>query len=103
MGAGTAAGGWRIIRTLGHKMVKLQPVHGFAAETTAALIIQVASVWGIPLSTTHVISTSIMGVGVVKRFSGVKWTVVERIIWAWVLTLPATALLGYVLSRAAAH
>jgi PiT family inorganic phosphate transporter len=62
MGAGTAAGGWRIIRTLGHKMVKLQPVHGFAAETTAALIIQAASLWGIPLSTTHVISTSIMGV-----------------------------------------
>jgi PiT family inorganic phosphate transporter len=99
MAAGTAAGGWRIIRTLGHKMVKLQPVHGFAAETTAAVIIQVASHWGIPLSTTHVISTSIMGVGAVKRFSGVKWSVVERIVWAWVLTLPATALLGYVLAR----
>ena len=99
MAAGTAAGGWRIIRTLGHKMVKLQPVHGFAAETTAAVIIQAASHWGIPLSTTHVISTSIMGVGAVKRFSGVKWTVVERIIWAWVLTLPATAFIGYVLAR----
>ena len=72
MAAGTAAGGWRIIRTLGHKMVKLQPVHGFAAETTAAVIIQVASSYGIPLSTTHVISTSIMGVGAVKRFSGVQ-------------------------------
>jgi len=67
------------------------------------LIIQVASLWGIPLSTTHVISTSIVGVGVVKRFSDVKWTVVERIIRAWVFTLPATALLGYILSRAAAH
>ena len=99
MAAGTAAGGWRIIRTLGHKMVKLQPVHGFAAETSAAVIIQVASHWGIPLSTTHVISTSIMGVGAVKRFSGVKWTVVERIIWAWLLTLPATGLIGYVLAR----
>jgi PiT family inorganic phosphate transporter len=99
MAAGTAAGGWRIIRTLGHKMVKLQPVHGFAAETTAAVIIQVASHWGIPLSTTHVISTSIMGVGAVKRFSGVKWTVVERIVWAWLLTLPATGLIGYVLAR----
>jgi PiT family inorganic phosphate transporter len=99
MAAGTAAGGWRIIRTLGHKMVKLQPVHGFAAETTAALIIQAASTWGIPLSTTHVISTSIMGVGAVKRFSGVKWTVVERIVWAWLFTLPATALVGYVLER----
>ncbi|MDP9253734.1 MAG: inorganic phosphate transporter [Verrucomicrobiota bacterium] len=99
MAAGTAAGGWRIIRTLGHRMVKLQPVHGFAAETTAALIIQTASVYGIPLSTTHVISTSIMGVGAVKRFSGVKWTIVERIIWAWILTLPATGLIGYLLTR----
>ena len=102
MAAGTAAGGWRIIRTLGHKMVKLQPVHGFAAETTAAVIIQVASSHGIPLSTTHVISTSIMGVGAVKRFSGVKWGVVERIVWAWVLTLPATALVAYILARFAA-
>src|SRR6188472_2924508 len=102
MAAGTAAGGWRIIRTLGHKMVKLQPVHGFAAETSAALIIQTASIYGIPLSTTHVISTSIMGVGAAKRFSGVKWTVVERIIWAWILTLPATGLVGYILARAAA-
>jgi PiT family inorganic phosphate transporter len=99
MGAGTAAGGWRIIRTMGHKMVKLQPVHGFAAETTAALIIQVASHWGIPLSTTHVISTSIMGVGAAKRFSGVKWTIVERIVWAWVFTLPATFFLSYALVR----
>ena len=102
MAAGTAAGGWRIIRTLGHKMVKLQPVHGFAAETSAAFIIQTASVYGIPLSTTHVISTSIMGVGAAKRFSGVKWTVVERIIWAWILTLPATGLIGFILARAVA-
>jgi inorganic phosphate transporter, PiT family len=99
MAAGTAAGGWRIIRTLGHRVVKLQPVHGFAAETTAALIIQVASIYGIPLSTTHVISTSIMGVGAMKRFSGVRWTVVERIVWAWIFTLPATGLIGYVLAR----
>lgn len=101
MAAGTAAGGWRIIRTLGHKMVKLQPVHGFAAETSAALIIQSASLYGIPLSTTHVISTSIMGVGAAKRFSGVKWTLVERIVWAWVLTLPATGVIGFILARAA--
>jgi inorganic phosphate transporter, PiT family len=99
MAAGTAAGGWRIIRTLGHRMVKLQPVHGFAAETTAALIIQGASLYGIPLSTTHVISTSIMGVGAMKRFSGVKWMVVERIVWAWIFTLPATGLAGYLLTR----
>jgi PiT family inorganic phosphate transporter len=95
MAAGTAAGGWRIIRTLGHKMVKLQPIHGFAAETVAALIIQIASHWGIPLSTTHIISTSIMGVGATKRFSAVKWGIVERMVWAWVLTLPITALMGY--------
>src|SRR5438034_1252414 len=101
MAVGTAAGGWRIIRTLGHRMVKLQPVHGFAAETTAAIIIQSASYYGIPLSTTHVISTSILGVGAVKRFSGMKWTVVERIIWAWVFTLPASGLIGYALARVA--
>jgi PiT family inorganic phosphate transporter len=95
MAAGTAGGGWRIIRTMGHKMVKLQPVHGFAAETTAALIIHGASTLGVPVSTTHVISTSIMGVGASKRFSAVKWGVVERIVWAWVLTLPVTGLLGY--------
>jgi PiT family inorganic phosphate transporter len=102
MAVGTAAGGWRIIRTLGHQMVKLQPVHGFAAETTAAVIIQAASHYGIPLSTTHVISTSIMGVGAVKRFSGMRWTVVERIIWAWLFTLPTSGLIGYALARAAA-
>lgn len=95
MAAGTASGGWRIIRTMGHKMVKLQPVHGFAAETTAALVINVATYFGIPLSTTQAISTSIMGVGTVKRFGAVKWGVVERIIWAWVLTLPVCGLLGY--------
>ena len=95
MAAGTAAGGWRIIRTLGHKMVKMQPVHGFAAETTAALIIHVATSYGIPISTTHAISTSIMGVGAVKRFGAVKWGLVERIIWAWIFTLPVCGLIGY--------
>jgi inorganic phosphate transporter, PiT family len=100
MAAGTAAGGWRIIRTMGHKMVKLQPIHGFAAETTAALVIHGASQIGVPLSTTHIISTSIMGVGATKRLSAVKWGVVERIIWAWVLTIPVTALLGFVLESA---
>jgi len=99
MSIGTAAGGWRIIRTLGHRMVKLQPVHGFAAETTAALIIQGASYYGIPLSTTHVITSSIMGVGAVKRLGGMKWTVVERIVWAWIFTLPASGLIGYALAR----
>jgi len=74
----------------------------FAAETTAAVIIQAASYYGIPLSTTHVISTSIMGVGAVKRFSGMRWVVVERIIWTWLFTLPASGLIGYALARAAA-
>jgi inorganic phosphate transporter, PiT family len=95
MAAGTAAGGWRIIRTMGHKMVKMQPVHGFAAETTAALILHITALKGIPVSTTHVISTAIMGVGASKRLSAVKWGVVSRILWAWVLTLPITGLLGY--------
>ncbi len=99
MAAGTWAGGWRIIKTLGHKMVRLQPVHGFAAETTSALIIDLASKGGIPLSTTHVISSSIMGVGAAKRFNAVKWSVVERMIWAWILTLPVTATLGYLFVR----
>jgi len=99
MAAGTAAGGWRIIRTLGHKVVRLQPVHGFAAETAASIVIQLASNWGIPVSTTHVISTSIMGVGATKRLSAVKWGLVQRIIWAWVLTLPITGLLGWLIMR----
>ena len=103
MAAGTAAGGWRIIRTMGHKMVKLQPVHGFAAETTAAAIIHIASTLGIPISTTHAISTSIMGVGAVKRFGAVKWGIVERIVWAWVFTLPVCGVLGYLTERICRH
>ena len=97
--AGTAAGGWRIIRTLGHKMVRLQPIHGFAVQTTAAAIIQIASHLGIPLSTTHVISASIMGVGATKRLSAVKWGVVGQMMWAWVLTIPVTAFIAYWLER----
>ncbi len=97
--AGTAAGGWRIIRTLGHKMVRLQPIHGFAVQTTAAAIIQLASHFGIPLSTTHVISASIMGVGATKRLSAVKWGVVGQMMWAWVLTIPVTAFIAYWLER----
>jgi inorganic phosphate transporter, PiT family len=95
MAAGTAAGGWRIIKTLGSHMVKLQPVHGFSAQTTAALVIETASHWGIPLSTTHVISSSIMGVGASKRFKAVKWSVAERMAWAWIMTLPVTAGISY--------
>jgi PiT family inorganic phosphate transporter len=103
MAAGTAGGGWRIIRTLGHKMVRLQPVHGFAAETAAGIVIHIATTMGIPVSTTHVISTSIMGVGATKRLSAVKWGVVQRIVWAWVLTLPTTAFLGWLVLHFLRH
>ena len=97
---GTAAGGWRIIRTMGSKVVKLDPVHGFAAETTAASIIFGASTLGMPVSTTHVISSAILGVGSSDRFRAVHWGVARRIGIAWVLTLPASGLvaaLAYVL------
>jgi PiT family inorganic phosphate transporter len=89
---GTAAGGWRIIRTMGQKVVKLDPVHGFAAETTAATIILTASRFGLPVSTTHVISSGIMGVGASIRLSAVRWGVAGNIVTAWVLTLPAAGL-----------
>jgi len=99
MAAGTAAGGWRIIRTLGHKVVKLHPIHGFAAETTAATVLVVAAKFGMPVSTTHAISTSIMGVGAAKSFKALKWDLVEKIIWTWFLTLPATGAIAYLLVR----
>src|SRR5690606_3903585 len=102
MAAGTAAGGWRIIKTLGHKLVKLHPIHGFAAETSAASVILAASSLGIPVSTTHNISSAIMGVGTAKRFNAIKWTVVERMIWAWILTIPMAGGFAYVMFRALA-
>ncbi|AWV06776.1 inorganic phosphate transporter [Marilutibacter maris] len=95
MAAGTAAGGWRIIKTLGHKLVKLHPIHGFAAETSASAVIFAASSLGIPVSTTHNISSAIMGVGTAKRFNAIKWTVVEKMIWAWILTIPAAGGIAY--------
>ena len=101
MCAGTAAGGWRIIKTLGHKMVKLHPVHGFAAEATGATVLFTAAHFGMPVSTTHAITTSIMGVGCAKGFNALKMKVVERILWAWVLTLPASAGVAYVLVKIA--
>ena len=88
---GTAAGGWRIIRTMGQRVVKLDPVHGFAAETTAASIIYTASHFGMPVSTTHVISSAIMGVGASDRLSAVRWGVAGNIVTAWILTIPASA------------
>jgi PiT family inorganic phosphate transporter len=89
MGMGTAMGGWRVIKTLGHQMMKLQPVHGFAAETAAIAVIGGASSLGLPVSTTHVITTCIMGVGATKRISAVRWGVAGKILMAWLFTLPA--------------
>jgi len=95
MAAGTYIGGWRIIQTLGRKMVRLRPVHGFAAETTAATLLLVTGRLGLPISTTHTITTAIMGVGCARRFSALNWELVERILWGWLMTIPATALLAY--------
>jgi PiT family inorganic phosphate transporter len=99
MAAGTAGGGWRIIKTLGHKTVKLHPINGFAAEMTGATVLGITSTLGIPVSTTHNISAAIMGVGTAKRLNAVKWTVVERMVWAWILTIPIAGALAYVLVR----
>ncbi|MGA3283039.1 MAG: inorganic phosphate transporter [Verrucomicrobiota bacterium] len=101
MCAGTAVGGWRIIKTLGHKMVRLHPVHGFAAETTAATVLVTAAHFGMPVSTTHAVTTSIMGVGCAKGLNHLKLEVVERIIWAWIMTLPASGAIAYLLVKLA--
>lgn len=97
MAAGTMNGGWKIIKTMGHKIIKLKPIHGFAAETSAAALILTASHFGIPLSTTHVISTSIMGVGSTLHAHAVKWRVVGNIVTAWVLTIPACMILSSII------
>jgi len=96
MGLGTAFGGWRIVRTMGYKITKLEPVNGFAAETSAAVAITVASALGIPLSTTHTINTAIMGIGATRGFSAVRWGVAGNIVTVWILTFPVCAVLGYV-------
>jgi len=96
MGLGTFFGGWRIIRTMGFGLTKLEPVHGFAAETAAASSIQIASQLGIPLSTTHTINTAIMGVGATRRFSAVRWGVGRSIVSAWIFTFPICGALSAV-------
>lgn len=95
MGLGTAAGGWRIIRTLGMRIIKMEPVHGFAAETSGALVLLGTAHFGMPVSTTHTITSAIMGVGAVTRLSAVRWGVTKRIVYAWVFTLPGAGLVGY--------
>ncbi len=94
MGLGTAVGGWKIVRTLGMGIVKLEPVHGFAAETGAASVLLVTAYIGLPVSTTQTITTSVMGVGAIKRLSAVRWGVTTKILYAWVFTLPGAALLA---------
>ena len=101
MGLGTAVGGWRIVKTMGLSLTKLEPVHGFAAETAAAGTIVLASHFGIPLSTTHTISTTIMGVGATRRFSAVRWGVSRKIVTAWVLTFPVCGLIAWSVTKLA--
>jgi PiT family inorganic phosphate transporter len=88
---GTLSGGWRIIHTMGSKITKLQPVGGFAAETAGAISLFTATHLGVPVSTTHTITGAIIGVGSIKRLSAVRWGVAGRIVWAWILTIPASA------------
>jgi PiT family inorganic phosphate transporter len=99
MALGTAVGGWRIIKTLGMRLVHLKPIHGFAAETAAATVIEIASRIGLPLSTTHIISSTVMGVGASKRLSAVRWGIGGNIVLAWVLTLPACGFLAWAVCR----
>ena len=94
MAAGTAIGGWKIVKTMGHKIFKLEPVHGFAAETSAAMVIGCASLAGAPISTTHTITACIFGVGSTKRLSAVRWGIAGNLVIAWVLTIPASATVG---------
>jgi inorganic phosphate transporter, PiT family len=94
IGLGTLAGGWRIIHTMGSKITKLQPVGGFAAETSAAISILIATQTGVPVSTTHAITGAIVGVGATRRLSAVRWGVAGQIVWAWVLTIPAAFLIA---------
>jgi PiT family inorganic phosphate transporter len=98
MALGTAAGGWRIIKTMGHKILRMDPSQGFAAETGASLVILIASKLGIPVSTTHVISSSIFGVGLAKHKNAVRWVVARDMIYAWVLTIPASAITAIIVS-----
>lgn len=96
---GTMVGGWRVVRTMGLRITKLEPVQGFAAETGAAAVITGAAQLGIPVSTTHAIGSSIMGVGTTRRFSAVRWGVAGQVVMAWILTWPGCAVLGFILAK----
>ena len=99
MGVGTAVGGWRIVRTMGLRLTKLEPVHGFAAETAAAVTIEVATRLGIPVSTTQTINTAIIGVGATRRLSAVRWGVTFEIVTAWILTFPVCGVIGWLATK----
>ena len=102
MAAGTLMGGWRIVKTMGMKITKLKPIGGFSAETAGAVMLIGTALWGIPVSTTHTITGAIMGVGATQRLSAVRWGVATRIVWAWILTIPLSALtaaIAYALLR----
>jgi PiT family inorganic phosphate transporter len=102
MAAGTLLGGWRIVKTMGMKITKLKPIGGFSAETAGAVMLIGTAIWGIPVSTTHTITGAIMGVGATHRLSAVRWGVATRIVWAWILTIPLSALtaaIAYALLR----
>jgi PiT family inorganic phosphate transporter len=96
---GTLFGGWRIVKTMGQKMAKLRPVHGFCAETSGAIMLIGSALGGIPVSTTHTITGAIMGVGATQRASAVKWGVATKIVWAWILTIPVSFIIGAILYR----
>lgn len=97
MSLGTAIGGWRIIKTVGKDFVKLQPIHGFCVQTSTAGVILAATAFGLPTSTTHIITSSIFGVGLSKRLSAVNWKIAQNIVLAWILTIPASGIVAFLL------
>src|SRR5205085_10835665 len=99
MGLGTLLGGWRIVKTMGQKVAKLRPVGGFCAETGGAIMLIGTALAGIPVSTTHTITGAIMGVGATRRLSAVRWGVATKIVWAWILTIPVSFLIGSTLYK----
>ncbi len=97
MALGTVIGGWRIIKTVGKDFVKLQPIHGFCVQTSAAGVILGATAFGLPTSTSHIITSTILGVGLSKRLSAINWKIAKNIFWAWILTIPAAGVIAFLL------
>ncbi|MGE5455396.1 MAG: anion permease [Methylocystaceae bacterium] len=99
MALGTMAGGWKIIRTMGNKIFRIEPINGFAADLGSSMVIYTSSLLGFPVSTTHVVSSSIMGVGAVKRFRAVRWGIAQQMLTAWIVTIPCTAIVAYLVFK----